>query len=285
MTDRIQVPTRLLVHALVRADGTVDAGELYRVAETIGMSEQQVRLCVKRLVTEGRFGHEGRGRKAVLHASADTLRELAPNLDFLHHAYRQDTGLEPWDGRWHLAAFAVPESARPARDALRDTLLRLGGAALQGGLYVCANPWEPYLVEAASELGVPDSLTLLTSTDLRRGEISDPVELARELWPQEELAEGYRRLSRIAETRLARLSGAPSADERLVIAVELAAELSRVMDPDPLLPPELLPQPWPGVQARDLFAHCWTALGEETSSVLFRQYAELVPLKGRPQGA
>ncbi|WHT19966.1 PaaX family transcriptional regulator C-terminal domain-containing protein [Crossiella sp. CA-258035] len=273
MTDRIQVPTRLLVHALVRADGTVDAGELYRVAETIGMSEQQVRLCVKRLVAEGRFRHEGRGRKAVLHASADTQRELAPNLDFLHHAYRQDTGLEPWDGRWHLAAFAVPESARPARDALRDTLLRLGGAALQGGLYVCANPWEPYLVAAASELGVPDSLTLLTSTDLRRGEVSDPVELARELWPQEELAEGYRRLSRVAEVRLARLGGGPSPDERLVIAVELAAELSRVMEPDPLLPPELLPQPWPGAQARDLFARCWTALGEETPSILFRQYA------------
>ncbi|MBB4675451.1 phenylacetic acid degradation operon negative regulatory protein [Crossiella cryophila] len=271
--------TRLLVHALIRVDGTVGADELYRVAELFGMSEQQVRLCVKRLVTEGRFTHEGRGRKAVLHAAADTLRELAPELDFLQLAYRQDTGLAPWDGRWHLAAFAVPESARPARDALRECLRHLGGAPLQGGLYVCANAWEPYLREAAAELGVPDALTLCTTTDLCRGGLTDPVELAAALWPQEEIAEGYRVLSRIAEPRLARLTGttALSPDELLVIAIELAAELTRVMEPDPLLPLELLPRPWPGTRARELFARCWTALREGeaggTPPILFRRYA------------
>ncbi|MGO1051108.1 PaaX family transcriptional regulator C-terminal domain-containing protein [Crossiella sp. CA198] len=285
----MQVTTRLLVHALIRVDGTVDADELYRVAELFGMTEQQVRLCVKRLVGEGRFTHQGRGRKAVLHAGADTLRELAPELDFLRLAYRQDAGLEPWDGRWHLAAFAVPESARPARDALREQLLRLGGAPLQGGLYVCANAWEPYLLAAAAELGVPDSLTLCTTTDLRRGEISDPVELAAALWPRQEIAEGYRALSRIAEPRLARLTGttALSPDELLVIAIELAAELTRVLEPDPLLPPELLPRPWPGAQARELFARCWTALREGeaggTPPILFRTYAGAsFPPAGRP---
>ncbi|MGW1927511.1 hypothetical protein ACWCQ0_53955, partial [Streptomyces massasporeus] len=65
------IPTRTLVHALVRTDGTVDAGELYAVAGLLSMTDQQVRLCVKRLVAEGRFTHEGRGRKAVLRAVAD----------------------------------------------------------------------------------------------------------------------------------------------------------------------------------------------------------------------
>ncbi|MGW6305164.1 PaaX family transcriptional regulator C-terminal domain-containing protein [Streptomyces niveus] len=31
------------------------------------------------------------------------------------------------------------------------------------------------------------------------------------------------------------------------------------MEPDPLLPPELLPQPWPGTHARGLFAQCSSA--------------------------
>ncbi|MEU1024194.1 PaaX family transcriptional regulator C-terminal domain-containing protein [Streptomyces sp. NPDC005904] len=281
MTEHIEIPTRMLVHALIREDGTVRADELYTVANTLGMSDQQVRLCVKRLVAEGRFTHEGRGRKAELHATADTMRALAPNADFLRHAFQQDAGLAPWDGVWHLAAFAVPESARTARDSLRETLVHLGGAPLQGGLYVCANPWEPYVEEAAHHLGAHDALTLLTTTDLRRGATQEPAELARQLWPLQEIAERYHRLSRLARPRLAALTGperlSPSA--LLTIAVELAAELTRAMEPDPLLPPPLLPQPWPGTQARELVTRCWAALHrqehDEARPVLFRLYADI----------
>ena len=280
-TDRVEVPTRMLVHALVREDGTVDADELYTVANTLGMSDQQVRLCVKRLVSEGRFTHEGRGRKAKLHATMDTRRALAPNADFLRHAFRQDAGLAPWDGVWHLAAFAVPESARTARDALRETLVHLGGAPLQGGLYVCANTWEPYVEEAAHRLGAHDALTLLTTTDLRRGDTQEPAELARRLWPLQEIADSYHRLSRIAQPRLARLTGSAelSPSALLTIAVELAAELTRAIEPDPLLPPQLLPRPWPGTQARELIAQCWAALHErdqnEARPTLFRLYTDI----------
>nr|WSX54370.1 transcriptional regulator [Streptomyces sp. NBC_00974] len=271
----------MLVHALIREDGTVGADELYSVANTLGMSDQQVRLCVKRLVAEGRFTHEGRGRKAELHATADTTRALAPNADFVRHAFRQDAGLAPWDGVWHVAAFAVPESARGARDALRETLVHLGGAPLQGGLYVCANAWEPYVEEAAHRLGAHDALTLLTTTDLRRGAAQEPAELAARLWLLEEIADRYHRLSRIARPRLAQLTDpaglSPSA--LLTIAVELAAELTRAMEPDPLLPPQLLPQPWPGTQARELVARCWAALNEreddEARPTLFRLYADI----------
>ncbi|WP_093802443.1 PaaX family transcriptional regulator C-terminal domain-containing protein [Streptomyces sp. Wb2n-11] len=281
MTDHIEIPTRMLVHALVREDGTVGADELYTVANTLGMSDQQVRLCVKRLVAEGRFIHEGRGRKAQLHATADTTRALAPNADFLRHAFQQDAGLAPWDGVWHLAAFAVPESARTTRDSLRETLLHLGGAPLQGGLYVCANTWEPYVEEAAHRLGAHGALTLLTTTDLRRGDTREPAELARGLWPLQEIADRYDRLDRLARPRLARLTDpaglSPSA--LLTIAVELAAELTRAMEPDPLLPPELLPRPWPGTRARETVARCWAALHErergEARPVLFRLYADI----------
>ncbi len=280
-TDHVEVPTRMLVHALIREDGTVGADELYTVANTLGMSDQQVRLCVRRLVAEGRFTHEGRGRKAELHATAGTTRALAPNADFLRHAFRQDAGSAPWDGVWHLAAFAVPESARAARDTLRETLVRLGGAPLQGGLYVCANPWEPYVEEAAHRLGAHGALTLLTTTDLRRGDTREPAELARRLWPLQEIADRYHRLSRIARPRLARLTGPgglPSS-ALLTIAVELAAELTRAMEPDPLLPPQLLPQPWPGTRAREHIARCWAALYERDRGgarpALFRVYADI----------
>ncbi|MBP0451584.1 transcriptional regulator [Kitasatospora sp. RG8] len=257
-----EVPTRTLVEGLVRADGTVDAGELYEVAGALGMSDQQVRLCIKRMAAEGLLVQEGRGRRAVLRETEQARRAADPEVEFVRHMYAQDAGLAPWDGGWHLAAFAVPESARHARDALRETLVRLGGAAVQGGLYACANAWEPYVEAEAERLGVRDRLTLLTSTDLRIGGESEPLALARRLWPLEELADGHRRLAAVARSRLARLTAAapPGRTERLAATVELAAEFTRATAPDPLLPPELLPRPWPGAEARALTAECWRLL-------------------------
>ncbi|MEV5198439.1 PaaX family transcriptional regulator C-terminal domain-containing protein [Streptomyces sp. NPDC053720] len=276
---RTEVPTRLLVHALVREDGTVDAGELYEVAGILGMSDQQVRLCVKRLVGEGRFTHEGRGRKAVLRAVADATGAIAPDVGHVRHAYRQDHGLAPWDGTWHLFAFAVPEARRAARDTLRDKLLRLGAAPVQGGLYVSANPIEDLVEAEARHLGVLSAVTFLTSEDLRIGTLREPRELAASLWPLKDIAARYDRLSTLAESCLEEMNGTegrreaegakgaeeangPSAPEaeRLTMAVELAAEFTRAMEPDPLLPPELLPHPWPGSRARELAATCWSRL-------------------------
>ncbi|MFI7693026.1 PaaX family transcriptional regulator C-terminal domain-containing protein [Nonomuraea sp. NPDC049655] len=268
----VHVPTRMLVEALVRTDLTVDAGELYATANLLDMNDQQVRLCIKRLVAEGRFVQEGRGRKAILRATGSTGRAMGLDVEFVTHAYRQDAGLAPWDGAWHLVAFTVPESARPARDALRAALTLLGGAPVHGGLYISANPWEPHVEEHARRLDVLGHVTFLTTRDLRRGEESDPVALARAMWPLGEIAERYDRLAAVAEPRLrflqehAEPSDKPGSSEprRLTIAVELAAEFTRAMEADPLLPPELLPRPWPGARARTLAARCWSLLEEQT---------------------
>ncbi|MFD9457211.1 PaaX family transcriptional regulator C-terminal domain-containing protein [Streptomyces sp. NPDC059985] len=272
--DAPAVPTRLVVHALVREDGSVDAGELYEVAGALGMSDQQVRLCVKRLTAEGRFTQEGRGRRAVLRLTGTADAEAAglpmvPEVAFVRHAYRQDAGLEPWDGTWRLFAFAVPEAARSARDALRDTLTSLGAAPVQGGLYVTPNEVGPYVRARAAELGVAAGLTCLTSRDLVVGGIAGPVDLAARLWPLDGIARRYETLRDLAE----------GPGEGLAHAVTLAAAFTEAMGPDPLLPPELLPTPWPGAAARAAAAAAWSRLRSAATPEgprLFRLYAEAV---------
>lgn len=265
------IATRILVDSLVREDGTVAAGELYTVAAALGMTDQQVRLCVKRLVAEGRFTHEGRGRRALLRETSDVSDEV----EFVRYAYRQDRGLEPWDGRWRLVAFVVPETARAARDSFRDAIGYLGGAPVQGGLYVSPNDWDDLVMAQAQRLGIGASVTTLTSTDLCVGGERDPRRLAAALWPLAEIAERYVHLAEHARQLLDGLDGRTHV-ELLAAAIRLAAEFTHAMKPDPLLPPELLPQPWPGAQARALSARCFEALQEQDSIAapirLFRRY-------------
>lgn len=288
-SERPTVPTRLLVHALIREDNTVDTAELYSVANLMGMSDQQVRLCLKRLIAEDLFTQEGRGRKAILQAATQTS---ASNVEHVRHAYRQDHGFAPWDGTWHMFAFAIPESRRTTRDALRNFLLHLGAAPIQGGLYISANPITESIERQADRLGVLANVTFLTNTDLRIGRTTAPRQLASAIWPLDEIAARHEKLARFGQTAAKHLArtGGLTYIERLTLAIELAAEFTAAMAPDPLLPPELLPQPWPGQQARHIVADCWATLralpdqsDSRTSKLrLFRQYGDAFTSQGGP---
>ncbi|MEV0293855.1 PaaX family transcriptional regulator C-terminal domain-containing protein [Nocardia sp. NPDC050710] len=272
---------------MIREDATIDAGELYDVANALGMTDQQVRLCIKRLTAEGRFSQEGRGRKAELRATEATRGVIEPDLEFVRYMHAQDRGRVSWDGVWHLATFGVPESARHARDAMRDAILRLGGAPIQGGMYVSANPWEDRIRSTATELGVNDHVTTLTTTDLVIGGIDSPRALAAHLWPLERIADGHHRLLAAAERYLPLLRTA-SHTERLTIAIASAAEFTRAVEPDPLLPPQLLPQPWIGTAARAAVAACWAELlkSEPAQPIrLFRWYSDVIAEVASPATA
>lgn len=258
--DPTTLSTRLLVLGMAHADGTVLAEELYPVAEVCGQTGEQVRSCVRRLVAEGLFTREGEGRTAVLRSTDAGQRALGRVVRRHRLAYAQDAAGKGWDRRWRMVAFAVPESQRAARDAFRDRLLALGGAAVQGGLYVSPHDWIDDVLVAAKELGVLEQVSTATTDDLQLGDERDPRAIARRLWNLDELAERYQRfvddyrrvpeaLERMRE-RHERLTDAEFTAGSLVTAVHFQDSFNR----DPLLPPELLPRPWPGREARELLS-------------------------------
>ena len=86
------------------------------------------------------------------------------------------------------------------------------------------------------------------------------------------------RFAPLPERRPAIVAGASSGIGEAT-AIELAAEFSRAVEPDPLLPPELLPQPWIGVAARARVADCWAELLKSDAPQrikLFQWYSEVV---------
>src|SRR5947209_7175049 len=177
---------------MVGEDGTVAASDLYAVAEACGQSAEQVRSCLRRLVAEGLFiRHGGAGRDASFQLTPDGMDALGAIIERTRLAYGQDAAGRGWDRQWRLVAFAVPEQKRVARDSFRDQLRGLGGAAIQGGLYVSPHQWHKDVKGRAERLGIAGAVTMSTTDDLDVGGEADPREITRRLWPVEDLAARY----------------------------------------------------------------------------------------------
>ncbi|HEY5154433.1 MAG TPA: PaaX family transcriptional regulator C-terminal domain-containing protein [Acidimicrobiales bacterium] len=256
----VEIPTRVLVLGMAHHDGTIVATELHPVADACGLTSDQVRSCLRRLVSERLFTREGDGRDAIYRATEAGMRALGSTMERTRLAYAQDAAGRGWDRTWHLVAFAIPEAKRAARDAFRDHLLDLGGAAIQNGLYVSPHRWEKDVVAEAERLGVVDNVTLASTEELEVGGERDPRAVAARLWPIDRVAGRYQRfvdvyagvpdeLERMRRNK-ERLAEADFLPGSLIIGIKFQECFSK----DPLLPPELLPRPWPGRQARELLA-------------------------------
>ena len=271
---------------MAHEDGTILAGELGPVAEACGQTPDQVRSCLRRLVQQGLFVRVGAGRGARFEATERGLTALGAVIERTRRAYGQDRATAAWDRHWRLVAFAIPEQRRRARDAFRDRLLALGGAALQGGLYVSPHPWHKDVLPEAERLGVANLVAVATSQDLSVGGERDPRQLARRLWPVDELARGYQGFCEAfagvpdALDELRR-QGRPLPDEAFLPgALAMAVGFAEVFEHDPLLPAELLPQPWPGRTARALLAasrrQALALRQRPDRPVLFRLYDQVI---------
>jgi phenylacetic acid degradation operon negative regulatory protein len=271
---------------MAHVDGTIDAAEVLPVAEACGQSPEQVRSCFRRLVGDGLFTREGRGRTAHYHATDRGLVALSTTLERQRLAYVQDHAGRGWDRRWRLVAFAVPETRRSARDTFRDRLRVLGGAAITNGLYVSPHRWDNDIAAEAERLGLGAAVTQASTDDLNVGGIHDPRGLARHLWPIDDLAARY-------QAFVATYAGVPDAldamrarHERLPDAVFLpgalsvTVEFSAIFEDDPLLPPELLPRPWPGRAARELLVRsrrmALLLREQHKRPALFRSFDDLI---------
>jgi phenylacetic acid degradation operon negative regulatory protein len=254
----VAIPTRVLVLGMAHENGTILSEELLPVAAACGLTPDQVRSCLRRLVAEGLFVRQGTGRDTTFAATAQGLAALGTAVERTRLAYAQDAAGRGWDRQWRLVAFAVPEKERAARDTFRDHLIELGGAAIQGGLYVSPHPWHKDAAAEAERLGIAESVTYATTDDLDVGGEHDPRRLATTLWPVDDLAQAYERFNARHEHIPGLLVDMRSRKQHLPDSAFLPAALAMTVaydecaSRDPLLPPELLPRPWPGRHAREL---------------------------------
>jgi phenylacetic acid degradation operon negative regulatory protein len=153
-------------------------------------------------------------------------------------------------------------------------------------LYVSPHRWDKDVASEAERLGVTDLVTQASTDDLDVGGVSDPRELARRLWPIQEIEARYREFVAKYNSVPEALEAMRTRREKLADAVFLpgalsvTVEFSQIFADDPLLPPELLPRPWPGRAARDLLMRsrrlALLLREQHNRPALFRSFDDLI---------
>lgn len=228
--------------------GALWIGSLIELCERVGISETLVRTAVSRLVGAGQLLGERAGRRSFYRLTPEAAQEYAAAAPIVF-------GL-PEPAAWTLAPCAS-EADFAALEA--QGFARIGGALALG-----PRPPKPPAPAALMRAAPLDAEAL-------RGFVAAHWSLAPQAAAYVEL------IARFAPAEGSR----PPPPEALALRLLLVHRFRRVFLADPRLPPEVLPEDWPGFAARRLFSRLYLALTPGAEACLAARFvSESGPLPG-----
>lgn len=217
----------VLASTLLGADPPeLPAAHLVRVAGLFGINGNRARVALSRMVASGEATTDGAGRYRLAGHLVDRQRRQAAS-----RAGRT----RRWTGRWHLVVVATAGSTAEVRNRRRRALSFARLAELREGTWM-----RPDNVDLALPDDVRPDLVVFTA----RHPGADDRVLAGRLWD----LDGWAARARELLDRLDRRP--PDHWTDLAAGFELSAAVLRHFQADPLLPPGLLPDDWPGDRLR-----------------------------------
>jgi phenylacetic acid degradation operon negative regulatory protein len=225
--------------------GEVRLRALADLMACFGVPEPTVRVVATRLRREGWLTSRREGREtvyALTDASWQLLEEGRTRI-FARAA-------APWDGRWHMVLYSVPETERALRERLRKKLAWVGFGPLSASVWVSPH-------DRAEQVRASFDAHPAVRLDVFRVRSEGPVadrDMAARSWDLAGLDRDYGALlaeyrPRIARYRRGELHGQAALVERMRLMHDY--RLFPFRDPD--LPLELLPEGWQGRAAHEVF--------------------------------
>lgn len=234
---------------LLPRGGAIWTNRLLRLLELLGIGERAARSTLSRMKQEGWLATRKFGR----HTQTTVTRRGRAILEQGNQRIFEPP-LERWDGQWRLVVYSMPEEKRELRNELRKKLVWYGFGNLAPGAWVSPHERQAELEAILDELAVRRYVSLFTGRHV--GSLSDQ-ELVARCWDLPALAAAYgafvaRHQGPYDELRAAGAAPLPPAS-CFVRRFWLTYDFQPFPRKDPNLPPELLPDPWVGHAARQLF--------------------------------
>lgn len=146
---------------------------------------------------------------------------------------------KPWDKKWRILVFDIPEEIRWRRDVFRRKLKELGFGMYQQSVWISPHPFEDDIRQFLKVNDLDSFVYLFVSSEPFTGDIED---LVNKVWKIEELNESYWEL----------VTSYQKEEGREEKKGEVADRFFSLFMTDPFLPRELLPKPWYGDEAREI---------------------------------
>jgi phenylacetic acid degradation operon negative regulatory protein len=253
--------------------GEIGVSGLIRLMAPLGLTPRAVRAAVSRMARQGWLGTRRIGRRAFC--------SLTPR-----GAWRVEQGVrrvyeltpDPWDGRWRILTYAIPEGRRPVRDRLRRELIWLGLGPLSRSTWVTPRALGPQLAELARAHRLDGYVAIFEAALLGPGQ--DRALVGR-CWDLEAVAARYRAFTAAARRRAMTLRlrirrGTLSEAACFAEKIRLVHEYRKFLFVDPGLPDALLPEGWPGREASRIFREIYRML-ERPAAQFFKTAFEPPP--------
>lgn len=211
---------------------------IVRVGGLFGLAEGAIRVALGRMVADGDL------------LVSDRIYRLSERL--VARQRRQDEACSPrtkaWRGAWEAEIVTAPPRPLADRVALRRSMAVLRLGELREGVWM-----RPANLVRERHATVLEQCSFFLARPQE-----DSAELARRLWDLDSWAMEARRLHEAVE----RSSG-------LVDGFLVTAEVLHHLRADPVLPPALLPEDWPGPALRERYAEFSVGYAQ-----LLREYAD-----------
>jgi phenylacetic acid degradation operon negative regulatory protein len=164
----------------------------------------------------------------------------------------------PWDGRWRMVIFSMPEEQRHVRRTVRARLRWLGFAPLFDGVWISPLEREEEAGRYLADLGIAAYAVMTATTVPGVPQGIDPLDA----WDLDRIRAEYEEFVAEWEPLLGRArDGTVGAAEALLSRTELMYDWMHFPSVDPKLPEELLPPDWPRRRAHEIFAELYDSLG------------------------
>lgn len=148
-----------------------------------------------------------------------------------------------WNKKWCLVIFDFPEKNKHQRESLREKLYQLGFGKLQRSVYISPYDLAEDIAEFLDDQKILGYAFVLTAPHCLMGSAK---ELANNVWGLEKINKEYIALLKESK-KTGKIKIAP---ERKKALGKIYFDLVELMEKDPLLPYELLPDDWSGEKVR-----------------------------------
>ena len=183
----------------------------------------------------------GQGAEAVFAITA-TGRQVCAEID---PAPRWDL---PWDKRWRLVTFDVPESRRADRITLWRELHNRNLGLLQRSVWISPHDIEPLLRDVIQANGIPECFA---GFECSRLFLCSNREIVQTAWDFEAIVRVQESYRKAINSFQGRIQDATNLNALARVAREERLAYTAAMSDDPFLPKELWPEGYRGRELRE----------------------------------